>query len=503
MNKPITSFLPATVFSALTLVPFLATAGDVGEGPHDTTSSFSVSGSVGMSTGEVVKGKYRAMKGNGHEDIKHPSTVYRAWFGQPRAKCDLAFTPGDRLKVLAGFEANVFVNTFPADLKTTQSSNGGQPILPSLMDWRIHQAQGIVSLADDDRLSVKLSLGYMPYKYNPHVRNLGEYLFRSGTYPFFLMNEVDFPAARLSGLLATVAGGTGRMRFTVDQLVLTERNIPPLNDISFATIASVNFSRFIDVGAGVNFSHAVPVDGRLTTPDDARYVTDLDTVRDAGGTPVPDPATGGVAMAGDTGHYTFQGIKLMARAAVDPFARLRGQRTFISGLLGENGGKLYGEIAVIGVKNYPSSFEMIDGTDAMNPWGYESIAERTPLMAGINVPLWKILDVCAIEIERYPAPYPNDYYQVVMNKGLPIPTWYRMYHDSASGYDSSTYRNNRWYWSLYMKKRVVKNFSLVGWIGRDHMRWDVNLGNKCNYDTEEILAKPDQWAWRLEMVLEF
>jgi hypothetical protein len=193
----------------------------------------------------------------------------------------------------------------------------------------------------------------------------------------------------------------------------------------------------------------------------------------------------------------------MARATIDPFGMLRGKESDLSDILGENGGKLYAELAVIGLANFPASFEMIDGTDPMNPWGYESIAQRMPWMAGINIPVWKILDVCALEIERYPSPYPNDYYQAYMNKGLPIPTWYHAYHGDTTGYDSASYGQNHWYWSLYMKKRIIKHFSLISQISRDHMRWDVNLGNECNYDTEEILAKPGQWAWRIGLLLEF
>ena len=45
-----------------------------------------------------------------------------------------------------------------------------------------------------------LAVGYFPYKYNPEARNLGEYLFRSGTYPVYLTNDYDFPLARVAGL---------------------------------------------------------------------------------------------------------------------------------------------------------------------------------------------------------------------------------------------------------------------------------------------------------------
>jgi hypothetical protein len=470
-----------SIFPVLLFTAFIA-HGDIARWNfQDTVSALSISGSVGMSMGEVMKGKYRAMKGNGDEDIKVPATVYHAWFGQPQARCNLDFAPSEKLKVQAGFEANVFVNTFPANLKTNQSSNGGQPILPSLMDWRLHQAQGIFSLIEKDGTSVHLSLGYIPYKYNPEVRNLGEFLFRSGTYPFFLINGFDFPAARLSGLRANFSYVTGRVHFTFDQFILTERNIPPLNDVSFASVASVDYMKIITIGAGVDFSHAISVNSRLTSPDDAKYVTET----------------------GDTGSYTFQGVKFMGRATLDPFVALRGKESLVNEILGKNGGKIYAEAAVIGLANYPASLETIDGTDPMNPWGYGSIAQRTPLMAGINIPFWKILDVCALEFEHYPSPNPNSAISVIKD-GYPLPFY--AFNNEEEGYDTGSGNAYvpRWYWSVYLKKQIVKNFSVVAQVGRDHIRWEMPLiYQTSNYDYEDAMVKPDEWGWHIKTIFNF
>jgi hypothetical protein len=124
-------------------------------------------------------------------------------------------------------------------------------------------------------------------------------------------------------------------------------------------------------------------------------------------------------------------------------------------------------------------------------------------LAGFNIPVWKLLDVCAFELERYPAPYPNDYFQAFYNHGLPIPAWLQNYRNDTTGYGSGVYSIKRWYWSLYMKKRIAGHLSMIGQISRDHMRWDVNLGNESNYASEEIMPKPGQWAWRAGLVFEF
>ena len=52
--------------------------------------------------------------------------------------------------------------------------------------------------SDDPDLSI--TLGYFPFKYNPDARNLGEYMFRSGTYPQYLITDFDFPMAKLFGM---------------------------------------------------------------------------------------------------------------------------------------------------------------------------------------------------------------------------------------------------------------------------------------------------------------
>lgn len=464
----------------LFLLPIATLADDGVVSAFDST--LSISGVVDFSMGEVVKGMYHSMKANGDEAIKRPATVGHAWFGNPLARLNFNFKPSEKLEVRFGFEGNIFICTFPPYLKTAGSSNGGVPVFPQWMDWRIHQAQGVFSLLKSETASLRLSLGLMPYKYNPEVRNLGEFLFRSGTYPFFLVNNFNFPLQRLSGIRLNYQRSAGIFDLTFDQFILTERNFAPLNDISLASIAGIDLMKTVSFGLGVDFDRCITLNSRLTTPEQAKYVK----------------------SPGDTGHYTFKGTKIMARATVDPFGMMRDRNdSFANELLGKEGGKIYGEVAVIGIKNYPVSNQFIDGTDSINLWGYNRIQERMPAMVGINIPVWKVLDICSFELEYYPAPYPNDYYQAFMNQGLPIPTWRSEYHSDTTGYNKASYRNSPWYWSLYMKKQVIPHCSLFGQIARDHMRWDVNLGNENNYDTEQIMAKKGQWAWRTGILFEF
>jgi hypothetical protein len=208
----------------------------------------------------------------------------------------MEFRPNDKLKMLLGFEGNIFLNNFPTRFKTVASANGGLPVFPQYMDWRLHQAQGIVSFLKDEAMSLDLSIGLMPYKYNPEVRNLGEFMFRSGTYPFFLVNSFNFPLARLTGLRFNFKYGSDILKFTADQFVLVEREMPPLNDVSLATIVGMNIMKIVDLGAGIDFAHVIAVNNTITTSKNGNYV---------------DTTTG------DTGYYTFKGTKVMARGTID------------------------------------------------------------------------------------------------------------------------------------------------------------------------------------------
>lgn len=479
-------------------------------------SPFRFSGSIDFSTGAVVEGKYRATSGTSKETNQYPYTVHRQWFGNPLARLNLDAKPTEPMEISLGFEGNIFLSTFDPAYLTTTSANGGLPIIPQLMAWRLHQAQGKFSFLQDRPLSLDLAVGLMPYKYNPEVRNLGEFMFRSGTYPLYLTTEFNFPMARLSGIRLGAKYANDFINVKFDQFLLTERQNPPLNDISLASILGVGIGDIIDIGAGVNLARILPVNPELTNPKMAFYIEDPSSFR------VMENDYGGFDTIYDSSYYSFQGIKLMGRATIDPFGKIRGrdEGSFLNDFLGEHGGKIYGEVLVSGLKNYPANTKpkQLNGNSAINQFGYNDIFERMPYMVGITIPFWKILDVLSFEIEKFPAPYPNDYYQAHYNAVLPIPTWVPEFHQPyqvtttldtipfKNPYDSTLYAENAkkyFYWSLYAKKQLSTNFALLGQISRDHMRWKCNLGNSPNYDTEEILAKHGQWAWRLGILYTF
>ncbi|MBN1308618.1 MAG: hypothetical protein JXA18_11910 [Chitinispirillaceae bacterium] len=448
----------------------------------ETTALLSLSGQIEFDMAEMLKA--RTSKG-GSSNTFESKTVDHIWYGHAGGMLNLRSRPMEWFEVRTGFEVRQYMTTLPLIREARYDPYFGQSYWNS---FHMREAQGIVTFVNDEPVLFELAFGYMPYKYNPEVRDLGEFLFRSGTYPLYLLGEFDRPFARLTGLRTGLEVKNSVIDAKIDVFGLIERDIRPFNDISIAMIAGIDFLKMVNAGAGIDFSHLIPMDGRLTTieEDKNQYVTDSSAVLDS--------LTGDTLYwENDYDYYTFSGTKLMVRATLDPFGRLRGNDgTFIQEFLGESGGKIYGEFAVIGLKDYPGTT-----SDGYNPRGYLDIRERSPWMVGFTIPLWKIFDICALEVERFPSYFPDSYFRPVIN-GYPLPTA----PQGGSVYDSTTYVP-RWNWSLYLKKRLVRNFSLICQIGRNHQRWEYHPAQQSNYDFETAMVKPDEWGWRLVGRLSF
>lgn len=459
----------AVVFGCL--IAFRATAGPM----EDTVASkgkIAISGKLEFETAEMLK----ARTSSGNTSNPGPGqTVSHIWYGHTIGTLNLESRPLENFSIRSSFEFRQYMTMLPVLKNVSRDAYFGRTYWNG---FYIREGQGIYSFIKNESLSLDMAFGYMPYKYNDEVRNLGEFLFRSGTYPLFLLGEFDRPFARLTGLRTSFSYGNDYMNFQGDIFGLIEREIRPVNDLSLAVIGKVNVRKIIELGGGVDFARCVPVDSRIDEPRE--FEKNSYMVYNADSTHI------------DTGYYSFRGTKIMVHATVDPFGMVRGAGSLLSEIAGENGGKLYGEYAIIGLKNYPAS------PPSINPVGYMNIAQRCPFMFGFNVPMWKIMDVCALEFERFPSYSPDNYFRTVIN-GVPVPI-----DRTRMGelYDSSVYVP-RWNWSLYMKRRVAKNFSIVGQMGRDHQRWEMHPSQAFFYDFEAAMVKPDEWGWHIMGVFTF
>jgi len=424
-----------------------------------TKSPLTFSGFTASQHGQVVRGQYQWRQYN------------HVWTSNILGGLVAQFVASDYLTVRLGMEFNAWFNDYPLKMNAAKEPGNDKY-------WGIYlsEAFGRFSFLKHDAVSLKLDLGYFPYKYNPEVRCLGEYLFRSGTYPIYLINNFDFPLARLEGGRLGLSYTSEYFGVNLDLMALFEHEVRPFHDVTLASIFNFDIAKMFSLGGGVSFAHLISVDEELTTP----------TLKS-----VPDAAQSMYVQDNDTGFYTFRGTKLMARATIDLFGIAREKNALLGEILGGSGGKLYGELAIIGLKNYPSNSDVFGA----NPYGYDKLDEKTPVMFGFNIPFWKILDVFAIEFEHFKCPYPN-HMLTVFRLGIPVP--------NAPGgqkpYDSTAYANkDNWKWSLYMKKRITNNFTCVLQMARNHERYTIDRGVWQNYDYQIKTVLPKEWLWHFKV----
>jgi hypothetical protein len=351
--------------------------------------------------------------------------------------------------------------------------------------WRLNssfivdKAYGSYLWGDTASPFLSVTFGRFPYKYNPDVRNLGEYLFRSGTYPAYLINNFDLPYARLTGLkLSSDLFGNSFAKLHQDLMLTFETDIPPYYDASLSYIADYDVGKFLSLGLGAEYAHLISVDESQTTPvsTNNQYTVGTDTT---------------------SHYYTFRGVKVMGRLSFD----IKPLIPVLGSIFGKEDLKIYTEAAILGVKNYPAN-DSINSTNSnhYNIWGYDSLLNKIPIMLGFNIPTFKLLDVFSVEVEWYGSPYPNNYAKELgkgNNSSLPIPDFY----DRPNyGY---AYEDN-WKWSFYAKKMFMHDhYGVILQVARDHTRLESLLDEAKYFELEESLQEKRMWSWMAKVVAQF
>lgn len=315
----------------------------------------------------------------------------------------------------------------------------------------ISQAQAIYAFGDLENPSAMLQMGLFPYKYNPDAKNLGEYLLRSGTYPGYLVtggwNMLNSAGYMVQGLRA----GTDFWgdKVNVDFILAMEHDLPPLFAITPALIGSVKPIPGLQFGAGVALNHFLSPKPSLESPHttENQIITGV-TIDSSLGTDYAYTYT-----RDPDSYYTFKGVKVSANASVDP-------KAFVPmPFLGSEDLKLYGEIAVLGWKNYD--------------YLYENRTERMPVMVGFNLPTFKLLDVLSLEVEYYNNQFVNNYRPLVYG-GLPV--WNLPGSDgslvSQEQYEAEAdnIKQDNVKWSVYGKKEVTRGIQIFVQAASDHIR---------------------------------
>jgi hypothetical protein len=355
--------------------------------------------------------------------------------------------------------------------------------------------------------------GMFMYKYNPDAVNLGEYLYRSGAYPAYTATGgyvvINSAAANLQGFKASYRHGG----FNADALITTETNLAPLYDWSLGGIVGYKIADgLIDLGAGVNFKRLIPVrpsrtsrhsptngyfslngkdyttnanyyDAQVqfyankhTAADSAKAALiqqDLDVV-----TRVNDEADS--APKPQIKYFTNSGTLGMVRASVD-FKKL-----FESEYFGPQDLKLYSEAAVLGIKNYPVF--------------YTKVTNRMPVMLGLNLPTFKLLDLFAIQVERFASPWLNNTSQIA-NDANPLPH-FPIASDSVASVkewnDLATKDDLKW--TLLVQKKLGNFITISGQLANDHMR---TVSSRYFYgpqfDHNEVTVGKSDWYWMTQI----
>ncbi len=400
-----------------------------------------------------------ALKGNGYfwfgqvvrgTGIQSTGTVKNIWTQNAYASLALDVLYKERFRVVAGIEAETkFSWPMETQFSETKIARPEVSILESYGKYLINGKHN----------QLNFTAGVFKFKYNQDVRNLGEFLFRSATYPAYVRTDFDDPSAKLLGFKTSQSFFNNSLNHHL--LFTSETVFYPAMDWSLSYLINYDILNkgFFNIGAGFSSAHLISVydRGMITTPrsEDTRYVKD-----------------------GDTAYYTFKGNKLMGRVSLDPLAFSREN----SNLFGKNDLKLYAEALIVGLKSYPdTTFKKM-----YNP-SYSNWKEKTILSFGVNLPTFTLLDVLNLEFEYWGSKYYNDYRQIYVIDGRPL----------APGQNSEL-KESDWKWSLYVKKTLLDGrVAITGQCARDHMRLFSSLYDRANH-REMLLQRGDNW-WVLKI----
>jgi hypothetical protein len=340
--------------------------------------------------------------------------------------------------------------------------------------YYIDKAYADYPLGDPNNLFLQFQLGLFPYKYNPDVHNLGEYLFRSLSYPLVVYSEFDNPQVNLLG--ARINFQFADKLLENDLLFHSELIGIPVQDWSVTDIISSSIAKVVTFGAGVSFSHYLSVYQGQYAPawaDPYYYTQNLSS---------QDKNYFRVNIGTDTAYLDWKSIRVMGRFSIDP------KRFIPLDIFGRNDLKLYGEADIIGLKNYP--YRVADV-------GYDSVSDRIFYTAGFNFPGFKIIDLINGEIE-YCANKSAFSDEKIYGSSTPS-----LYPVSLSQY---TPKVNRalWRWSVYVKKSFFDDhFSIIAQAARDHKKINFYYFQKDYMSFMEALPTVHDWWWTFKTEFKF
>ncbi len=337
-----------------------------------------------------------------------------------------------------------------------------------------------------------LTLGYFPYKYNQSSRNLGEYLFRTEAYPTVIftggwswMNSASYSAV---GLKLSRESET----FTQDIGLFGEYFNAPIYDVTPAYVATWKPTSAFTLGGGVALHRYLTPNTKIRKELTRKYAYYENFY-------IPGTAATGSAPARPAQRRTMLKEDIKAQAGADGAAadvffqdsnNVGAQEKSLSfdnravmlmthatldfnGLLGLDREKvgafeLYGEIALLGLKNYPIF--------------YTKYSQRMPVLVGASIPTFGLLDHLTFETEYLNNPNIQSIYSTfdVLDLAPDVNFRYKQYQ-----------RDNL-KWSLHASRNLTSFLSINLQVANDHMRL------KDKYARPEYIPvtnTPKDWYW--------
>jgi hypothetical protein len=452
-------FMATTMAAALFAVSLVYA--DVKLTTDNEDVSLGITGDASLQGGQAV-----------HYFYKDLNEYHGQWIQQSLLHLGIDAAYSRNLKIKIGMEGRLWFSLPDQSGKTTGQAYA---LYDKTFTYSLYEACGTY-LFDDllgTPVDAAITTGLFRYKYNPDVRNLGEYLFRSYAYPAVLVNNFDQTDVRLAGFKISTDMPLAEdfIKLHGDLMLTFETEMYPFFDLTPSFVGNCTILNILDVGFGVSLFHILPMNDSLTRPQ-----TDPKSMYREGGY---------------ANFYTYAGTKLMARFSFDPKGILKhiGAEEMVS-LFGKEDLKVYSEAAILGLESYPANDTIGSAaTGNNNIWGYDTLAHKIPVVMGFNVPGFNVIDLISFELEWYGCTYPMNLANAVRlgnQYAYPIPAEYNK--------PLSWYTSDNWKWSIYLKKMLADGHcSIVMQFARDHMRFQHILDEPKVY--EEALIRPNNWWW--------
>jgi hypothetical protein len=320
--------------------------------------------------------------------------------------------------------------------------------------------------------------GFFPYKYNSDAQNLGEYLYRSGTYPGIVRTTdgfhlMDYATHEAYGAHFRYSHGAVTHNFNLFSEVVSI----PIGDITPGYDVSLKLP-LVEFGAGAAYNRAISYNPSRARP--RVFQNGYFRVDSTNGGGLEYEGVYGLApqsvknriQLGDSTvtpvhYYTQRGWKLMARAAVDLGFLLPEEMRSPGDL------RVFAEAALLGLED--------------QIYFYDDKLERMPIMFGVNLPTFRLLDRLTVQGEYYRNPFESSY----DFNYFAYPTW-----SVSEGADPDGYHRDDWKWSVHARKTVNRLLTVHVQVANDHLRLPAFNLNPTEVD---LTQSPGHWYYLLRM----